>query len=756
MQRLHSVVGGLLLWAALAPWAWAQADRSAEASPSAERPRVALVLSGGGARGFAHVGLLKALEDASVPVDWVVGTSMGAIVGGLYATGMDAAELEREILTVDWEGLFSARPPRQALSQRQKEQDLDFATVVQLGFFDGEFRLPQGTLPSRSLEWLLRRYTLAARHLPDFDALPLPFRAVATDMESGQGVVLARGDLAAALRASMSVPGLFAPLAWEGRLLGDGGLVDNLPVTVARQLGADAVIAINIGTPLAPRQALDSVVGVTLQMINILTEQNVARSVAQLGRQDLLLSPPLGELTAADFGQARQLIELGHRYADTLQQSLQRFAVPPADYAAWQAQRQQRRAALQVQAQPVVAAVRLEGVPSDRLPALARSIESQPGQAIAPDRIARDLQRLAATDDVLRVDYRLEPLAPGSRDEALVFQIEDDPWAQNRFRLGLDLRTDFQGQGDFGLRISHTRHWASAQGAQWRNHLSLGATVAAGTEYYQPLGADRGRFVSVYADHELRRIELFDSAGDPYALFRRRTSRLGVDGGWPLGRNGEWGALRLGWVGARRQSLPQYLSGQPTPASLTWTDSAVRLALVTDQLDHAHFPQTGHRFKLDVQVGHSRREPEARSDFVRWDSAFTWVHTQGAHTWNSHLEVASARPVPTGAVDEYSLGGFQRLSGYRIGQVAGNHLALARLNYYRRLPWAPGPARAWFAGGSLELGNAWTDSNDIRWRGLRTGSSLYLGADTGIGPVYLSLVHAPRGYTGLYFLLGRP
>jgi NTE family protein len=255
------------------------------------RPKIGLVLSGGGARGFAHVGVLKALEAAHVPVDVVVGTSMGAIVGGLYASGMSPQALETELMGVAWDTLFERRTPRQTLSQQRKEADFDLSPVFQIGFRDGEFRVPSGAVSTRSLEWLLRRYTLHTRHLTSFDALPTPFRAVATNMETGEPVVLANGDLAAALRASMSVPGVFAPLEVDGRLLGDGGLVNNLPVDVARALGTDVVIAVNIGTPLAGRESLGSVLGVSAQMINILTEQNVQRSLATLTRHDLLLAP---------------------------------------------------------------------------------------------------------------------------------------------------------------------------------------------------------------------------------------------------------------------------------------------------------------------------------------------------------------------------------------------------------------------------------------------------------------------------------
>ena len=256
-MRFRLVIRALLLACALPVAAFAQSAAPASAPLPAHadgsRPRIGLVLSGGGARGLAHVGVLKALEHAHVRIDAIAGTSMGAIVGGLYASGMTADELETELRRIDWDALFAPRVARPYLSQRRKEEDFEIATGLEFGVHDGQLSAPQGALSSRGLELLLRRLTLPVRHVEDFDRLPIPFRAVATDMETGKPVILSHGDLAIALRSSMSVPGVFAPTEVDGRLLGDGGLVDNLPVDVARAMGVDIVIVANIGTPLSGR-----------------------------------------------------------------------------------------------------------------------------------------------------------------------------------------------------------------------------------------------------------------------------------------------------------------------------------------------------------------------------------------------------------------------------------------------------------------------------------------------------------------------
>lgn len=758
MRLYRPLVALCLLLCMGLPGAWAQAGETAGRAPEADRPKVALVLSGGGARGLSHVGVLKVLEQVRVPVDMVVGTSMGAIIGGLYAAGMSPDELQEQVTRLDWGGLFERREPRQLLSQRRKEEDFELAPLVQLGFRDGEFRLPTGAVSTRSLEMLLRRYTLPVRHLATFDGLPLPFRAVATDMETGEAVVLDHGDLAAALRASMSVPGVFSPLEIDGRILGDGGLVDNLPVEVARSMGADIIIAVNIGTPLAGRETLGTLLGITSQMVNILTEQNVKRSIDLLTTSDLLLQPPLGRLTSADFDKASDLVELGERYAESVREALARFSQPPQVYAQWQLQRAAHLAQLQERGGRLNA-VRILGVGGERLRQLERLVESQPGQDLDVDRIERDVRQLAATGDYERVDYRLERL-PDTADEALVVQLRENGWGPNYLGLGLDLRTDFDGQSAFNLRLNHTRRWLSEGGAEWRSRFQLGSTLQASTEIHQPIDAAEGRFVSAYMGWSLRKVDIFDGNGDAAAIVKRRNGDLGIDYGMPFGVLGRIGELRVGWLESWRHTRPELVGGviAGLDALLVqrWRESGLRLALVADQLDYANFPSEGYRLKAEFMTGRRRVEGLPSERLHRTDLSALAALSWGHHTLNVGTRLARVNQLPVGALDEYALGGFQQLSGFRVGQVVGSHLAFGRLTYYQRQPWATGVARAVFLGGSIEAGNAWQNREDVSLRKLRWGTSLFIGADTAMGPLYLGLVSAPKGYTGLYLFLGRP
>ena len=746
MRRTLTV--GLFGWALLL----GAAAQTPPQDPTPTRPKLGLVLSGGGARGLAHVGVLKVLEREHIPVDVITGTSMGAIIGGLYASGMSAAELEHELLPLAWDRVFASRVERQQLSQRRKEEDFEFSAAVELGMRDGEFRAPQSTLSSRGLEILLRRYTLPVRGVERFDQLPTPFRAIATDMESGQQVVMADGELSLALRSSMSVPGLFAPTEWRGRILGDGGLVNNLPVDVARALGAQRLIAVNVGTPLAGRETLGSLVGVTAQMINILTEQNVQRSIASLWEDDLLITPELGKLSSADFDKSRELIAAGERAAAALVERLRPLALSPAAYAQW---RQAR--APQAPRSAQLAGIAFEGSQLTHPERFAAQLESRPGQPFDQARAERDARLLASSGDYERVDYHLEPRAAG---DTLVFAMEDKPWGPNYFRIGLDLSTDFAGESSFNLRISHNRHWLTPAGTEWRNQLTLGQTPRLYSELYHPLGFKLGAsddwFVAGWGELERRAITLYDrDSGQGRARLGRTGATLGLDLGQPWGRLGE---VRLGLVHQAWRISPDLLTVDAPEGVLnqTWRETGLRLKAVVDQLDFANFPQSGYRLVLDA-IGGRQAGPDVKSAaFHRVELQATGVRSWGAHTLALHARVFDARQPEDSTQGPYALGGFQQLSGYQPGQLTGAALLFGRASYYMRLRETPVLTRGFFVGGSLELGNAWDNRRDISARDLRKAMSLFIGADTGLGPLYLALGHAPRGGSAVYLFIGRP
>lgn len=719
------------------------------------RPRIGLVLSGGGARGIAHVGVLKVLERERVPIDVIAGTSMGAIVGGLYASGMRADEIETELRRLDWGRVFAQRPARQELSQRRKEEDFELSTVLEFGIRAGELRAPQSTLSSRGLEALLRRFTLPVHGAAHFDDLPIPFRAVATDMETGSPVVMSAGDLALALRSSMSVPGVFSPIEVDGRVLGDGGLVNNLPIDVAREMGADIVIAVNIGTPLAGRETLGSLVGVTAQMINILTEQNVQRSLAAMGSQDVLVTPDLGTLAAADFDRTPELLERGEIGALAQTPRLTALALPPPAYAQWREARVRP-----APPRPVLARIDFEGTDFTNPARLQAPLESRAGQPFDPAAAERDTRRLAATGDYLRTDYTLRS---GPEGDGLVFELEDKPWGPNYVRVGIEASTDFAGRGAFNLRLTHNRHWLTPSGTEWRNRARIGSSPSIYTELYHPLnwtiGLSNDWFVAGYAGAERVTQSVFAAdAGPEVAQYRRTTGRFGLDLGQPWGGFGE---LRVGLTHQAWRLSPQLLGvgfdGPTRPVRAH--ETGLRLRAVIDQLDYANFPQSGYRAEVEGMLGErgGGALSGALSDrFRRFETQGTLAWTAGRHTLNLFAMFNGADTQGVTRVGRYGLGGFHMLSGYQPGQLAGNAVALGRLTWYRRLSDNALFSRGFFLGATLEAGEAWSSLGAVRLHELRTGGSVFLGADTGLGPMYLGLTYAPEGQTGLALFIGRP
>jgi len=721
--------------------------------PDGTRPRIGLVLSGGGARGLAHVGVLKALERAHVRIDAIAGTSMGAIVGGLYASGMSADQLETELRQINWDTLFATRVARPLLPQRRKEEDFEIGTGLEFGVRDGQLSAPQGALSTRGLELLLRRLTLPVRHVDDFDHLAIPFRAVATDMETGKPVILSRGDLAVALRSSMSVPGVFAPTEVDGRLLGDGGLVDNVPVDVARAMGVDVVIVVNVGTPLSRRDSLQSAVGLTEQMITILTDQNVERSLASLTPRDLLLSPELGKLSAGDFGSVAQLIQIGDDDTQSQSGRLAAYAAPAPEYAQWFA-----RHAQPAMAPTPLLAVKFDGSLKTNPDRFEAKLQSQAGELFDTAKAEADARRLAASGDYTRADYRL---AEGPSGETLMFDLQDKPWGPNYLRAGLDLHADFSGHSGFNVKLSHDLHWLDQNGTEWRNFVQVGEQPAIFSEIYHPLWRNiddkSDWFAAAYVAGDRQHRTLYaDEDGAEVAEFLRSTGQIGVDLGMPFGGYGE---LRMGLLAENTTVTPTLLSSQWQGSQKTETSrqDEIRLRGVVDQLDYVNFPTSGYLLTGETVLPINTSAVGNRVHLQRGAFEGSVVETLGRNTFELHGAIKVADGLSTTAtVDQYTLGGFLQLSGYRTDQLSGNGVLYGRLNWYTRLSQTPVFARGFFLGASLEAGNAWNERKQVTFASLRGGGSVYLGADTGIGPMYLGVTYAPRGELGIALVVGRP
>ncbi|NLJ92809.1 MAG: patatin-like phospholipase family protein, partial [Aeromonadales bacterium] len=377
-----------------------------------ERPKIALVLSGGGAKGAAHVGVIQALEKQRIPIDIVTGTSMGAYVAGMYALGLSGDELEQQLLSLDWNQGYQDKVGRDELSLRRKRQNDEFLLHTDIGINkDWQLSLPAGFYQGQSMGALLRKSTLNLPGIPNFDDLPIPFRAVATNMETVTPVVLKQGHLATVMQASMSIPGVLQPVEIDNQLLADGGIVNNMPVDVAKDMGADIVIAVDIGDGLLTREQLDGALAMVTQLTNYLTRSSTERQVALMSNQDTLISPSIDGIGVSDFDLMPQAIIRGAQATQALASRLENLSLSKEDYAAYQAQKKGRKQQLQ----------RSDAVYLDKIQVVNHSKLSEkvirdalgviPGRFHHTDELEQGVRRLYALDAFERVSYRIEEQA---------------------------------------------------------------------------------------------------------------------------------------------------------------------------------------------------------------------------------------------------------------------------------------------------------------------------------------------------------
>jgi len=408
-------------------------------------PRIGLVLSGGGARGLAHVGVLKVLEELRVPVSCVTGTSMGAIVGGAYAAGSTAAGLEEFVRKADWDDVFRDRPPRAEISTRRKIDEYKTLFAPEYGVTKQGVVLPKGVIAGVAIHSFFRQITQQAVEIGDFDKLPIPYRAVAADIETGEAVVLSHGSLARAMRASMSVPGALAPVEIDGRLLVDGGIANNLPITEARKLCGDVIIAVNISTPALKREEISSALTVGGQLINFLGKVNVERQLASLTPRDVLIAPELGDISAASFERADDAMRIGEQAARALAASLSRYSLPPEQYAALRKRQISERKPI-----GVVDEIRFEGLQRTNPEVLRSVLESKPGEPLTEEKVSGDLRRIYGRGDFESVDYYIQS---ESGRRVMVIQPREKEWGPDYLRFGLGIATDFQGENFFNILV---------------------------------------------------------------------------------------------------------------------------------------------------------------------------------------------------------------------------------------------------------------------------------------------------------------
>jgi len=697
------------------------------------RSRIGVALSGGGARGLAHIGVLQWMEENHIPVDYVAGTSMGGLVGAMFATGMSPEEMKNFIEHVDWDEALLSEPRYDELSFRRKEDRDGYQVALPLGLKHG-ISGPNGFSPGQGVGLLLDRVSFPYSTISSFDELPTPFRCVATDMLAGVPVILKDGSLAQALRATMSIPGVFTPIELNGKLLADGGLVNNIPTEVVRQMNADVVIAVNISTPLGGREALQSLTGVLTQSISLMTIANDRRD---LSMADVIVSPDLGSYTSTDYYGYRDIIRLGYEGAAQKAAVLRPFALPDAEWQEYLAERAARKRA----PEKVANVVKVTG---------ASELDER--------RVQRKLQKTIRGElDLLRLETRLTRIIGEGRFDALDYEgfvqngvpgvlIRAHEKTYGPPFLDLALNVSGSGVAAFDFSAGGRITFMDVRGrGEWRNDILLGSSDLAATEFYQPIGESHF-FVAPYAFFSKAARNAFVDERR-VAVFHDERGGGGFDVGYNTGRRSE---LRVGYEIFNGDLAP--LIGDAGLPTSHGDSGQVRLRYTFAGQDSPTVPGKGLRLVLNLShVFNSPGTTQSINQAELQSTTFVPISAKTSIFFGASGGTTFRRDA--GPFQLFSLGGPFQLGAYSTDQFLGNHYGYLAVGFRRELYHLPTLiGRKIYWGGWYEAGSAFNDPSSVQVLG-----SINLGiiADTIVGPIALGGAVSPTGQTKVNFSIGR-
>jgi NTE family protein len=737
LRRLLTIIYIIVL-----PWAGLP-EIIGQTEPVKTRPTVGLVLSGGGARGFAHVGVLKVLEENRVPVDYIGGASIGGLIGALYAMGKTPAEIEVLVEDLDWNKLFTSSTSFDNLSFRRKEDRRNIPGPIPLRGPPNDLKLPTAFNSGHEIGLLFDRVTLPYATVNDFSQLPIPFRTVGTNMSDGTSEVLKSGSLSRSLRATMSIPGVFAPIEIDGKILADGGLVNNIPTNVVKSMGADILVVVNIETQPASRESLESLIGVLAQTINISTAENSRRSLREA---DLIIAPDLKNFGSTDFADSKEIIQLGYEGAKQKQALLQGLSLSESEWQEHIARRKRRDRPL---VEPIPSFLAVDSSDRDAVRTIeAKLRENYLGEPFNDERrkqLEQDLSELIGTGRFDAMNYEIFERDGRTGLRIRTNETNGRPSDPTRLDIGFDINSVESDNVNFSILARLTFFDVGRHGAEWRNDLRLGSSTLLASEYYRPIGISK-IFVAPRVSYERKRFHFF-SDGRRLAEYINSTSQVGVDLGYSFNPRSE---LRAGYaigyehVGRRiGEDLLPDLSGKFSAASLRWT---------YDGLDRAQVPSNGiysrntYNYHFDTPgtfSGYSQAETRTFG-FKSFDEKHTLMAFSGAGT-----TFGNTAPI----LRQFTLGGPFRLGGYGVDEFRSSHYIHGGIGVLRSRQILPaifggrGYVGAWYEGGS-----AFERFGDASYR-----QSLSAGAivETFLGPLLIGGGVNEHGRGRFFFSFGR-
>lgn len=703
-----------------------------------ERPKVALVLSGGGARGFAHIGVLRVLKEMRIPIDFVVGTSMGAVVGGAYAAGRSVEDIEAIVRSTSWENVLADRPARDALDFRRREEDVVLPSRIEFAVTRSGIALPPSAAGNAALEQALTRLLPAGMKSEHVNHLPIPFRSVASDLVTGEMVELTDTPLFITMRASLAVPGMFAPVHVNNRLVVDGGLVRNLPIDMAKKMGADVVIAVNVGTPLAEEKELGSAISVAQQMIQILTEQNVQRSLKELRPKDVLIAPNLNGINFLDFSEHHNAMLAGDIATRQMESRLANLSSSVSDYQRYEQLRTAEGNAPDTSLR--IASIDIQGTQNINPEILLKQSGIKVGEVTSEEKIMQVTGKLYGRGDIDHVEVEIDDRLD---EREVTIKTHEAVWGKNRLRVGLELSSDFKDTHKFSLGAMHVAASQNSWGGELRLAGKIGSDRVFGGQFFQPLGAGSEWFIAPAAQSDSLAGDLFSSG--------RKIMRLGYKAtsfNFPIGHQiGNWGDVQLGF--RRERAEVKTLLPEAEGPDLRVFQSTQFLRFRVDTLDSLAYPSRGNYLTMNWERALA---PDGSKKAILNSSIIGMTAFQRGE-WAGHLYGEWARS--QGSFAPLSLGGFLRLSGTPADSLSSKTVALGRVVMAHRIGSMPaalgGAVRLGF---SAELGGGFGEGEAVKFSKIKRAGSTFVAFDTRFGPLYFGAGSTQGSGSTFYLFLG--
>lgn len=704
------------------------------------RPKIGIALSGGGARGIAHVGVLKALEELRVPIDYIAGTSMGSIVGGLYASGLSPQTLRRVLDETDWESIFNLKTDRNQLSYREKQNQRRLFQM-EIGL-DKNYSLSTsaGLVGGQNLFLALKRLTKGI-YTDDFSKLPIPFKAVAVDINTAENYLLEKGDLALALRASMAVPFAFAPVKIDGHLLVDGGILNNLPVDVVRAMGADIVIAVNISTPLKEIESNSSFLTVALQSMDAALIQNTRRA---LENADLVITPKLENYGFTDFEQGGEMVAKGYEAVKKKASLFKGLSLTPAAYARYRANVEAKKLATSNSITPRF--IKFRGNKRTSTGVLRGRLNDLIGHTLKIEDIEAETKRLMSLNDFEKITYQIIENEQGQK--GLLFDVREKRWGPSYFRFGLNANTTFNDKLEFSILLRHERLNMTRFGAEWVTELEIDSGYRLFSEFYRPLGYRREYFIAPYAEFRRLFIDVFENK-QGIGEYDLKRLNVGFDFGYNFDNVAE---LRAGF--AHNRTIADLRIGNADILATGNThENLLRFRFGYDTLDDNSLPTQGTQINLTT---------EFYEKFIGSDSDYQKImfSLRRAFPINHQFTLLTNAKILTFVdaerpkYEHFSIGGIKYLAGYPEGDISGEHALFLQIGGIFDPVQGKNPlGMKWL--GLLHLGNAWDINEDIRINDLLFGALGGVAWNTPLGTLILGTGYTSGGALNYYLSLGQ-